>query len=370
MEKIRRYDIDWIRVIVFDILIFYHVCMFFVPWGWHIKNDVIVDWLVYPMVFVNQWRLPILFVVSGMGTRFALAHRSGKAYIKERFIRLYIPLAVGMLIVVPPQVYLERITDGDFIGSFLSYYPQTFSGIYPEGNFSWHHLWFLPYLLVMSIMCTPLFLWLRKEENPWIERLRKLIDQNSFWLYAILIPLFIVEAFLEPIFPLTRALIDDWYGFTLYLVFFLAGFMLVSVGEPFWRAVVRLRFINLLFGCIFLPALIWAWRTYDSSALIPLFKIINMWSWILAIFGFASKYLNQPGSILKYRNQAVYPFYILHQTVTILLGYWLMNQTMHYGFKMLIMVVGTFGISWLLYEFIIKRFTFLRPLFGLKLAHG
>ena len=63
MAKIRRYDLDWLRVIVFGLLIFYHVGMFFVPWGWHIKNNEIYGWLRYPMLFVNQWRLPILFVI-------------------------------------------------------------------------------------------------------------------------------------------------------------------------------------------------------------------------------------------------------------------------------------------------------------------
>ena len=163
MAKERRYDIDWIRVLVFDILIIYHVGMFFVPWDWHIKNDEIVNWMRYPMVFINQWRLPILFVVSGMGTRYALSFRSGNDYIKERFKRLLIPLVFGILIIVPPQVYLERLTDGDTSANYFQFYPDFFNGIYPSGNFSWHHLWFLPYLLLMSLLATPLFLKWRKK---------------------------------------------------------------------------------------------------------------------------------------------------------------------------------------------------------------
>ena len=95
MEKIRRYDLDWLRVMVFGLLIFYHVGMFFVPWGWHIKNNQTYEWLKIPMAFVNQWRLPILFVISGMGTAYALSFRSAGQFMKERFLRLYIPLAVG-----------------------------------------------------------------------------------------------------------------------------------------------------------------------------------------------------------------------------------------------------------------------------------
>jgi hypothetical protein len=98
--------------------------MFFVPWGWHIKNNEIVDWLQWPMLFVNQWRLPILFVVSGMGTAFAFSSRSSSEYIKERLTRLLIPLIVGILVVVPPQVYIERLTQGKAEGSFFAFYPE------------------------------------------------------------------------------------------------------------------------------------------------------------------------------------------------------------------------------------------------------
>ena len=121
MKKERRYDIDWIRVIVFDILIIYHVGMFFVSWGWHIKNNEIIDWMRWPMLFVNQWRLPILFIISGMGTRFALSHRSGAKYLLERFTRLFIPLTVGILVIVAPQVYIERVVQGTISGSFFEF---------------------------------------------------------------------------------------------------------------------------------------------------------------------------------------------------------------------------------------------------------
>jgi glucan biosynthesis protein C len=79
--------------------------LFFVPWEFHIKNNVISNWLVYPMWFVSQWRLPILFVISGMGTYYAFQKRSGKQFALERIKRLYIPLIFGTLFIIPPQVY-------------------------------------------------------------------------------------------------------------------------------------------------------------------------------------------------------------------------------------------------------------------------
>ncbi len=363
----RRYDIDWVRVLVFDLLILYHVGMFFVPWGWHIKNIELVAWVQYPMLFLNQWRLPILFVVSGMGTRFALSNKTGGQYMAERFKRLFVPLVVGMLLIVPPQVYVERLASGDTTLGYVQYYPQTFTtGIYPQGNLSWHHLWFLPYLLLMSIIAAPLFLRLRKPGNRVVAWLQGLVQKASLSLYLLTLPLMAAEAFLEPLFPPTRALVGDWYALVHFFLLFVAGFLFVAIKDAFWPALQRTLTVNLAVGLLCFGGLLYVLITGQLEVLKPLFKTLNMWAWVLVVLGLSARYLNRPSRVIAYRNQAVYPFYIVHQTITILLGYWLMHHPMHYGLKMAIMVVGTFGVSWLLYEGVICRVPFLRPLFGLK----
>ena len=69
----------------------------------------------------------------------------------------------------------------------------------------------------------------------------------------------------------------------------------------------------------------------------------------------AISFLNQP-----------YPFYILYQTITIILAYYMMNLDWNFGLKFGILLIGTFGFSWVIYEFLIRRWRFIRPLFGLK----
>jgi len=144
------------------------------------------------MAFIKQWRMPILFVISGMETRFALSYKSGKQYRKERFKRLFIPLLFGMFVIVPPQSF-ERLTQGQDYSSFLQFYPHYFNGIYPKGNFSWHHLWFLPYLLTMSILATPLFLFLRKEKNAIIQKTKVMMETVPISLYLAILPLITIK---------------------------------------------------------------------------------------------------------------------------------------------------------------------------------
>jgi glucans biosynthesis protein C len=368
----RRHDLDWLRVIVFGLLILYHVGMFFVPWGWHIKNNIIYPELRWPMFFVNQWRLPILFVISGMGTYYALSKRSAGQFVSERIFRLLLPLVIGMVLVVPPQVYFERLYLGQFSGTFLEFWPKkAFDGVYPEGNFSWHHLWFLPYLLLYSMIMLPAFLYLRKNQGAsLLWRVRKLAA-TPFGLYWLLLPLYLWEALLEPFFPSTHALVNDWFNFINYLTLFAIGFLLITVGNSFWNTMIANRMKYLVCGLAGFSLLLAIKILLEDSIAVhfteALIKVFNMWSWMLFLFGFAAYYLNKPSRVLSYANEAVYPFYILHQTITVVIGFYLIECSWGFWPKIMALTAGTFLMSWLIYEFGIRRWRYIRPLFGLKL---
>lgn len=372
MPKERRYDLDWLRVFVFGLLILFHVGMFFVPWGWHIKNNQLSDSLQWPMLFINQWRLPILFVISGMGTRFALSFRSHSLFIKERIYRLLIPLIFGMLVIVPPQIFIERIAHGQFSGNYWQYYLSgtAFQGIYPTGNFSWHHLWFLPYLLVFSLAFSPWFISLRnKPQGPLLSWLRRKVAK-PFNLYLFIIPLYFTETLLEPFFPSTHALVGDWFNLVNYGLLFLYGYLLISVKEVFWEALPEIKSTALVLGIFCFTLLVVRYTLIEDSTLIHfvegLVKVTNLWSWILVLFAYSSQYLNRHSQLLAYCNQAVYPFYILHQTIIIVLAYFMMNSPMNNFLKFTLLTLGTFLGSALIYEFLIRRMRWLWPLFGLK----
>lgn len=367
----RRHDLDWLRVIVFGLLIFYHVGMFFVPWGFHIKNNVTYEWLTYPMWFVNQWRLPILFVISGMGTYYALQKRTGLKFTFERLKRLGLPLIFGMVCIVPPQVYFERLDKNQFAGGYLDFWPsQALMGVFPEGNLSWHHLWFLPYLLIFSLTLLPIFIYLKKHPSNWfITQINQLI-KKPLGLYLFIVPLYFIEAYLEPRFPVTHGLVGDWFTIISCSTLFFFGFVLISVKDSFWPTVEEHRKFYLISGIISFTIMFLITSRFEDSAsrhyTEAFFKVVNLWSWILALFGFAAKYLNKESNILSYSNTAVYPFYILHQTVMIVMAYYLMNLEWTLSLKAFIMVIGTFGFSWLIYEFLIRRWKYIRPFFGLK----
>ena len=366
-DKVRRYDLDWVRVIVFGLLILFHVGMFFVPWGWHIKNNVTSGYFALPMAFLHEWRLPILFMVSGMGTYFGLKSRKLNGYINERSGRLLIPLLFGMVVIIPPQVYFERVVDGADYASIIEFYPNLINGIYPRGNLSWHHLWFLPYLYIYSLLFAPVFFSLRNGlfSQP-IQKLTELIEDFPLLLYLLCVPLILIHWLLSPHFPVTAALYGDWYALSYYAFFFLYGYLFMLLGNVFWSGLEKIKFHTLIAGFLFFSFLLISKEVEWPLLVKSTIKVLNVWSWILTIFGFASKFLNQPSKTLTYCNTAVYPFYILHQTITITIGYYLMDSPMHIMSKFLLMTTGTFGGALLCYELLIKRIKVLRVVFGLK----
>ena len=145
----RRADLDWLRVIAFGLLILYHAGLAWTGWGWHLNSSETLPWLAEIMRFTNRWRIPLIYMIAGGAVGLALAQRTAGAFAIDRVRRLLLPLIFGVLVIVPPQIYLERLYYGQFTGSFLEWLPQA----YDYGNLAWVHLWFVGYILVLSLCC-------------------------------------------------------------------------------------------------------------------------------------------------------------------------------------------------------------------------
>ena len=194
------------------------------------------------------------------------------------------------------------------------------------------------------------------------------LTQTRFGLYSLIVPLLLIEWFLDPFFPVTHSLFDDWFNFFFNLTLFFYGFLLISVQKPFFETVQKYYKTYLITGIAAFSVFIFIIMIYPDGIvrhfIEAVFNQINMWSWILALFGLASVFLNRKNNVILYFNRAVYPFYILHQTVIVILAYWLMNNNWSLLVKFSTLVVGTFTICWVLYEFLIKRFFLLNLVMG------
>jgi glucans biosynthesis protein C len=364
----RQYFIDWLRIFLIFSVFLFHIGMFFNTWDWHVKNPTQYSGILTgTMLFLHKWRMPLLFLISGAGTYYALGKRTTGKYVWERFKRLFVPLSLGIFILVPVQVYLEK---SDQYSSLLSFYPHMFEGIYPEGNFSWHHLWFIVYLFVISLFIAP-FLHLFKTRgyerfSIWLEG----VAARPLGLNVVLVPLIGSQLLLRPYFPEdTHALVNDWAAVAFYIIFFLSGFVLLS-NKNIIDSIRKQKnhFLveaALATGLMFTsPRLVAGESAADLVGGIS--SIVLAWSCGLAAIGYAKQYMNGDNAFRKLANEAIYPFYLLHQPVILIMGFFLIKLEMTDLSRFLLLLVSSFGITCVLYWYLVRPFQVTRVIFGMK----
>ncbi|MBS1949142.1 MAG: acyltransferase [Bacteroidetes bacterium] len=371
----RKYFIDWLRVLAFFLLIFFHCAMPFVIFSWEVKNkehSVVLSRLIW---WLHQWRLPLLFFVSGVGMHFSLRKRTVLGFAGERVVRLLIPLLFAMFFTIPLQVYFERLQKKQITGSYVDFYPTVWQMMpYPEGTLTWSHMWFVVYLFVYCILLLPVFALFKiiffQRYKQW------LADNLSNPVAATLlfIPLAIYYFTLYLKYPEQQSLLDDWFLFIFSLTLVIYGYIIAS-SNRFWETCEKYRrlYLATAVACIFLLFAKFWWNfdmPKQRGYLLYVYGALNalhIWMIILSAAGFAKKYLNFTSPFLQYANQAIYPFYIIHQTIIVAFGYYIVQWQQPVFVKLIVLIICCFSSISMIYNYLIRPFIITRILFGMKL---
>lgn len=347
MTSERRHDIDWLRVIAIGLLLIYHIAIIFQPWAMFIgfiKSNEPVVGLWTPMTMLNVWRIPLLFFVSGMGLYFAMRKRNWKQLLLERTKRILLPFVFGILAITPLHLFIFQ----KYYHMPLNYYPH-------QG-----HLWFLGNIFVYVLLLLPLLYYLKKHENGKIKKVLSTLMSNPGGPLLICL-FFVIEVVLvKPQQFVMYA--QTWHGFFNGFLAFFFGFLFVYSGKTFWQTVLKWRWLYTSLAIIMYGIRLGLFEFEAPEYLIA----IESNCWIFGVFGFGYKYLNKPSKILSYLSQAAYPVYIIHMFVLYAFAMIILPLDMPIMLKFVSIVVFTGLACYLIYEFIIKRIGFLRPLFGLK----
>ncbi|MBX3065228.1 MAG: acyltransferase family protein [Anaerolineae bacterium] len=370
----RRSDLDWLRVIsVFAVFVF-HSGLFFNTMDWHIKNPHTYTSMLIVSFLLALWMMPLIFMISGASIYYALGARSVGDFIKERILRLLVPLVVGIFTHIALSVYLERLSHGQFAGTFFAFYPHYFDGLYWwGGNFAWMglHLWYLEVLFVFSLVFLPWFWWLKRPLGRRIlDRFHSLLAQ-PYAIYLLALPIMLLQIAFNPNTIWTGR---SWGGWSLpaYIPFFLYGFFFAA-HEQVKDSILHLRWLSLAGGITSILAMFVANQgsaepTYGTINYVLVFALFGLAAWclILAIWGFTLRHLAMRSPLLAYANEAVLPFYILHHTVLLCVGYFVVQSALPDLVKAILISGSTLLIITGLYEFLIRRSNLLRFLFGMK----
>ncbi|MBA6257512.1 MULTISPECIES: acyltransferase family protein [unclassified Colwellia] len=370
----RRYDLDWLRILIFGLLIFYHIGMLYVAdWGFHFKSVYQSETLANFMLIVEPWRMASLWIISGIAIRFILVKVSLLRYTFVRSLRLLLPLLFGVLVIVPPQLYVEMTTNGALDMSYWQFYLAMFTdnntlfvnyqpGIWPHWDVN--HLWYLRSLWEYSLAIILLLPLLNSS----------LITNTSNWLFKqhlgvilliLSVPIFIIQITWE----------QDTNRYPLGFTFLLYGY-LIGWHAHFWQQLtINLKPLLLTFAfliIVFISFYNTVWLTLNDSTPswliimgMLIYSVVRV-AGVLTVLALAYRYLNKKSPSLSYFNEAVYPFYIVHQTIIIVLAYNLAPLELGPIIEPLSVILLTILLCFICFE-IIRRSDILKPLFGVRI---
>lgn len=372
----RLHYIDWLRVMAFGTLIIFHCAVPFVAhYTWEINNKETSPMITRVVWWLHQWRLPLLFFIAGVGVRFSLRKRSVLAFMGERFVRLFIPLTFAIFFITPIQVYFEWLQKGRIEMGYLEFYPSVYEIVpYPDGSFTWSHMWFVAYLFVFTILLLPIF---SLSKITWLDRLKPFFNnlfKSPITHFSLALPFVLYFFHLYIDWPEQGSLINDWYVFVSSITFYLFGFITGSL-EQFWDTCLKHRRLFLQIALVLAVVLIWKYywnwemnrpEIQEQVYTYGLLNGFHIWTIILAVIGYTMEYLNFENKYLSYLNTAVYPFYILHQAVIVTSGYYVLQLEVGIFIKLILLLVICLISIWFLYHFIVRKTILTRVLFGMK----
>lgn len=375
----RLFFLDWIRIAAFLLLILFHVGMYYVSFDWHVKSPFSSHTLEPFMNLSSPWRLGLLFLVAGVASSFIAEKVGVRRFMGQRSARLLVPLVFGVFVIVPPQAYFEVVEKVAYHGSYFDFFPLYLTA-YPgfcranEGCLAmptWNHLWFVAYLWVYTLLHGAGLLAMGGR----FDRLALQLTTHFTGWKLIVLPAIVLSAIrllLVDQFPTTHTLIDDWFNHANYLSLFILGAML-GRDRGVWARfdAVRWPALGIALSCwaaleiyYALPEIIFDPAYHGWLLGMRVVYALSAWCAIVAVCGFAHRHLNFDSVHRRYLTEAVFPVYILHQSVIVIAAHMMQPAQITPVTEGLILTVLTLCICFGVFE-IVRRFALLRPLFGL-----
>ena len=374
----RRYDLDWLRVFAILTIFVFHSGRFFDQMDWHVKSAITYSSVQAWNMFLLSWIMPLFFIISGASLFYSVGKSNLLVFIKDKILRLLIPLLVGILTHISTNVYLERYTHSQFSGSFLEFYPHYFDGMYGfGGNFAWMglHLWYLLVLFIYTLLLLPVFYLLKGPGRSFLDKLG-----NFLAIPGIILILMLPVSWLSIVFDDPQSIIGQrnmgGWPLPIYVCYFLYGSIIFS-HKHLLESIQKMRWFYITIAFIAVGITFWLFdyavpsngTNFQQFILFGVIYLLGSWCIMLAFIGFACKHLTKNMPFLKYCNEAVLPFYIMHQTVLLIAGYFILQWPVNDAIKWIIISALSFSCIAILYEGFVRRFNVFRFLFGIKMLN-
>jgi surface polysaccharide O-acyltransferase-like enzyme len=322
--------------------------------GFYVQGENVVLTTGF-IIATTPWFMPLLFVIAGVSSAYALNKKSNAEYLKERIFKLLIPLISGILLVVPVQTYFAERFHNDYTGGYFYQYilfftkPTDLTGY--TGGFTPAHLWFILYLFVISIIALPIMTIYKKRK----------FDLGKTPLGFLLL-LFVVPLLMFPVLDIGGMSVG------MYFSYFILGYLFLS-NDSVIQKLKRYYLPLLIISIIAMILYVFGWTLWLND----IFKIPNIniflqfygWITILAIFGISSSYLNFRNKFTDYLAESSFPVYIFHQSLIVAIAYYVLSFSDNIPLQMILILALSILFTYATYE-LCRRIPGLRFLFGIK----
>lgn len=358
-EVVRRYDIDWLRVMGVLLLIPFHTAIMFSLCPddvVYVKSIVEAPILVRGAMMLGNFHMPLLFMLAGMSIYYSLNKRSSSQFIKERIKKLLIPIIGGVFIFNQLTTYLYLCSIGEN-STLLQHYLMMFTKPVEDltgrnGSFTVIHLWFATFLLIFSIIGLPLFKWMSTSTKQYRERMVEFFAK-PYRLAIFVIP-YAATYLLD--------LLDDKNPVAYFLIVII-GYLLAT-DERYQKALDRDKWGYLIYsviaigGCELFEVISGielgenmmgiAWLVIEA------FRISRRFIPVYAILGLAHGCLNKKSKLLTYLSQSSFTIYVSHMLINTVVGYVILKTHLNVGLQWLLICIITWILCFLFYE-VVKR---------------
>ena len=374
-KPVRMHYLDWLRVIAILVVFLFHAVHPFDEGDWHIKNTEQSAVISVILILLSLWGMPFFFLIAGTSSWFALQRRTARQYAAERFKRLMIPFIVGAILLMPVMLYFEwmhKTSTGTLQVSFFEFVTNRNVGFSPRwfGALG-YHLWFLGFLFSFALLSIPFFLWLKSQSGQRLISWMARQSEHRGRILLFILPLLVVELGLRPFFPIEH----DWADFFFLMSFFVLGYVLFA-DQRFAQAIRRDWWIILIVAIAVLALLLAMLGfadplTWSETPSTPEFYLVwslvtvSAFSWTAFVLFIGMRFLDFSHAWLRYGQEAVLPFFMVHQPVIIVIAFFVVEWSIGIPVKLLAVVIGSFVLSLGLYELVIRRIGPLRAVFGM-----
>ena len=348
----RRNDIDNIRNLTILLLFPVHTFMIWNDFGsgfyiWEAGNKILSTLIV----LVNPWFMPILFVLAGISARYALEKRTVREFVMQRINKLLIPFVCGVIFFVPFQTLYARKYADQYEGSLADNWKYFFTHVTDfsgyDGAFTPGHLWFILFLFLISLLGLVIF-------HFWsYDRLCAVVEKIPFLgIFLLFIPIWLMYY------------LGNFGGYSIgkNLALYLIGYYVLSNEYVIAKIEKNFKWLLGLWaaGTVALVALYYEFSYYGDLW-------INWIGWIsiLVLLIFGKKHLNQMTRFTVYFNRASYPIYLLHQSILVVLAYYVVEIWDQMVIQVPVICFGSLGLTIIAYH-LIREIPYVRKMIGIK----